>query len=71
MRGKIAFGKIINLIDGLVATLKEEVEANTGKEEWCEAEIDKTEDHVKVLKNEVSDFETSIDDANEPITTLR
>jgi septal ring factor EnvC (AmiA/AmiB activator) len=69
--GKIGFGKIIKLIDELVATLKKEGEADTEKKEWCESEIDKTEDNVKVLKNEVSDLETSIDDAKESITTLK
>ena len=69
--GKIGFGKIIKLIDELVATLKKEGEADAEKKEWCEAEIDKTEDNVKVLKNEVSDLETSIDDAKESITTLK
>jgi len=69
--GKIGFGKIIKLIDELVATLKKEGEADAEKKEWCEAEIDKNEDNVKVLKNEVSDLETSIDDAKESITTLK
>jgi len=69
--GKIGFGKIIKLIDELVATLKKEGEADAEKKEWCEGEIDKTEDNVKVLKNEVSDLETSIDDAKESITTLK
>merc|ERR1740117_2325009 len=69
--GKIGFGKIIKLIDELVATLKKEGEADTEKKEWCEAEIDKTEDNVKILKNEISDLETAIDDAEESITTLK
>merc|ERR1719326_966115 len=69
--GKIGFGKIIKLIDELVATLKKEGEADTEKKEWCEAEIDKTEDNKKVLQNEISDLETAIDDAKEQITTLK
>jgi len=69
--GKVGFGKIIKLIDELVATLKQEGEADTEKKEWCEGEIDKTEDDVKVLKNEISDLETAIDDAKESITTLK
>jgi septal ring factor EnvC (AmiA/AmiB activator) len=69
--GKIGFGKIIKLIDELVATLKKEGEADTEKKEWCEAEIDKTEDNVKILKNEISDLETAIDDAKESISTLK
>jgi chromosome segregation ATPase len=69
--GKVGFGKIITLIDELVVTLKKEQEADTEKKEWCESEIDKTEDNKKVLQNEVSDLETAIDDAKEQITTLK
>merc|ERR550537_1263355 len=69
--GKIGFGKIIKLIDELVATLKKEGDADTEKKEWCESEIDKTEDDKKVLQNEISDLETAIDDAKESITTLK
>jgi len=69
--GKVGFGKIIKLIDELVVTLKKEQEADTEKKEWCESEIDKTEDNKKVLQNEVSDLETAIDDAKEQITTLK
>merc|ERR1712070_667167 len=39
--------------------------------EWCEAEIDKTEDTKKVLSNDVSDLETAISDAEESITNLK
>merc|ERR1719201_3110036 len=56
--GKVGFGKIIKLIDELVVTLKKEQESDTEKKEWCEAEIDKTEDNKKVLQNEISDLET-------------
>jgi septal ring factor EnvC (AmiA/AmiB activator) len=69
--GKVGFGKIIKLIDELVATLTKEGEADTEKKEWCESEIDKTEDDKKVLQNEISDLETAIDDAKEQITTLK
>jgi len=69
--GKVGFGKIIKLIDELVVTLKKEQEADSEKKEWCESEIDKTEDNKKVLQNEVSDLETAIDDAKEQITTLK
>jgi len=69
--GKIGFGKIIKLIDELVVTLKKEQAADAEKKEWCEAEIDKTEDDKKVLQNEISDLETAIDDAKESINTLK
>jgi len=53
-----------------VLTMKKEQAADTEKKEWCESEIDKTEDNKKILENEISDLETAIDDAKEQITTL-
>merc|ERR1719399_2331180 len=69
--GKVGFEKIIKLIDELVATLKKEQKEDDAKKEWCEAELDKTEDTKKVLQNKVSDLETAIDDASESITNLK
>merc|ERR1711957_837023 len=69
--GKVGFGKILTLIDELVVTLKAEQVADADKKDYCEAEIDKTEDNKKVLQNGISDLETSIDDAKESITTLK
>merc|ERR1719359_2563422 len=60
--GKVGFEKIIKLIDELVATLKEEQKEDDAKKDYCEKEIDKTEDTKKVLENKVSDLETAIDD---------
>merc|ERR550514_1754959 len=69
--GKVGFEKIIKLIDELVATLKKEQKEDDAKKEWCEEELDKTEDTKKVLQNKVSDLETAIDDASESITNLK
>jgi chromosome segregation ATPase len=69
--GKAGFGKIIKLIDDLTATLKKEQQEDSDKKEWCEAELDKTEDDKKVLENEISDLETAIDSAKESIMTLK
>jgi chromosome segregation ATPase len=69
--GKVGFEKIIKLIDELVATLKKEQEEDDSKKEWCEEELDKTEDTKKVLQNKVSDLETAIDDASESISNLK
>jgi len=69
--GKPGFEKIIKLIDELTAKLKEEQAEDDEKKEWCEAEIDKTEDTKKVLSNDISDLETAIDDAEESITNLK
>merc|ERR1719238_612980 len=69
--GKVGFEKIIKLIDELVATLKKEQKEDDAKKEWCEAELDKTEDTKKELENKKSDLETAIDDASESITNLK
>jgi septal ring factor EnvC (AmiA/AmiB activator) len=69
--GKPGFEKIIKLIDELTAKLQEEQKEDDEKKEWCEAEIDKTEDTKKVLSNDISDLETSISDAEESITNLK
>jgi peptidoglycan hydrolase CwlO-like protein len=69
--GKPGFEKIIKLIDELTAKLKDEQAEDDKKKEWCEAEIDKTEDTKKVLQNDISDLETSISDAEESITNLK
>jgi predicted nucleic acid-binding Zn-ribbon protein len=69
--GKPGFEKIIKLIDDLTAKLKEEQAEDDEKKEWCENEIDKTEDTKKVLQNDISDLETSISDAEESITNLK
>jgi chromosome segregation ATPase len=69
--GKVGFEKIIKLIDELVATLKTEQKEDDAKKEYCEGEIDKTEDTKKELENKVSDLETAIDDASESISNLK
>jgi len=69
--GKIGFGKIIKMIDELVSTLKKEQAEDDGKKDWCEAELDKTEDAKKGLLQDEADLETAIEDAKESISTLK
>jgi len=69
--GKVGFEKIIKLIDELVVTLQKEQKEDDAKKDYCETEIDKTEDTKKVLENKVSDLETAIDDASENINNLK
>jgi len=69
--GKIGFGKIIKMIDELVVTLKKEQAEDSAKKDWCEAELDKTEDTKKVLLQDEADLETAIEDAKESISTLK
>merc|ERR1719515_692947 len=69
--GKVGFEKIIQLIDKLTHELKAEQGEDDAKKDYCETEIDKTEDTKKVQTNEASDLETSIEDAKETITNLK
>jgi len=69
--GKIGFGKIIKMIDELVAALEKEQAEDDGKKDWCEAELDKTEDSKKGLLQDEADLETAIEDAKESISTLK
>jgi len=68
--GKIGFGKIIKMIDELVSTLHKEQSEDDGKKDWCEAELDKTEDSKKGLLQDEADLETAIEDAKESVSTL-
>merc|ERR1719460_1757889 len=68
--GKMGFEKIIKMIDGLVATLKEEQTADDEKKAYCLAEFDKSEDTKKELELDISDLEKAITDMKETIATL-
>jgi hypothetical protein len=69
--GKIGFGKIIKMIDGLVVDLKAEQGIDEDKKSYCEAEFDKAEDKKKGLDADISDLEKAIADAEELISTLK
>jgi len=62
---KGGFGKVIKLVDNLVATLTSEQGDDDNKKEYCNAQVDKTEDTITGLKNKVSDTHTEIADAKE------
>jgi len=67
---KIEFGKVIALVDDLVVNLKKEQVEDDSKKEYCEAEIDKTEDKVKQLQNAMADSETAIEEMKGSIQQL-
>merc|ERR1719182_1272376 len=68
--GKIGFGKIIKMIDELVADLKKEQTVDDEKKSYCEAEFDKTEDKKKGLDLDISDLGKAIEDGKESIASL-
>merc|ERR1719429_884569 len=67
---KVGFDKVIALIDGLVGTLKQEQTDDDAKKEYCEAQIDLTEDKTKGLQRKISDLNAVIEEAKEGISTL-
>jgi predicted nucleic acid-binding Zn-ribbon protein len=69
--GKNGFEKIIKMIDELVAQLGEEQKADDEKKDYCNAELDKTEDTKKELELDISDLDKAIADAEETIAQLK
>jgi len=70
LRGKkVGFEKVIKLIDDMVGLLKKEQIDDDVKKEYCNTQIDETEDKKKILDQTLSDLETSIEDAKEGIAT--
>jgi len=68
---KVNFDKVIGLVDKLVATLKNEQLDDEHKKEYCEKQIDFTEDSKKGLEQTLADLTTAIEDAKETIATSR
>jgi len=72
LRGKkMGFGKVIKMIDSMVASLKVEQTDDDAKKEYCEMQFDQADDKKKGLEQKISDLETSIDDAKEGISTTK
>jgi len=64
------FGKVIKMIDDMVALLKTEQLDDDHKKEYCEAQFDQAEDKTKELERSVSDLEKMIATTKEAIATL-
>jgi len=67
---KVGFGKIITMIDGLVATLKEDQKDDNNKKVYCNNQLDKSDDKKKDLEIQVRDLEANIATAKEDIATF-
>merc|ERR1719163_1425802 len=68
---KVSFDKVIKMIDDMTALLKKEQVDDDNKKEYCEAQIDQTEDKVKELELSVSDLAKAISNAKEAVATLK
>jgi len=72
IRGKVAgFGKVVKMIDTMVATLKQEQMDDDRKKDFCAKQLDSSGDQKKGLTKAVSDLEISIDEAGEGAATIR
>merc|ERR1719453_1841155 len=64
------FSKVIGMIDEMVSVLKGEQKDDDEKKEYCNSEIDSTEDKIKGFELEVKDSNAAIADAKETFATL-
>jgi len=72
LRGKkIGFEKVLQMIDDLVAELKQDQINDDSKKEYCAKEFDMADDKKKVLEKGVADLETAIVNSKEGITTTK
>ncbi|CAK0850059.1 unnamed protein product, partial [Prorocentrum cordatum] len=70
IQGKTAgFEKVIALVDDMMATLKKEQADDDAKREYCEAELDKTEDQKKELERAIEVSSTAIEELTGAIAT--
>jgi len=67
---KVNFDKVIGMIDEMVGILGKEQKSDDQKKAFCEKEIDRTEDDIKILKQTKSDLSTASEDTKEAIDTL-
>jgi len=62
---KVGFGKVLKLIDDMVALMAKEQEDDDAKKDYCEEQFDKTEDKMKALLREDGKHEKQIAEAKE------
>merc|ERR1712008_464846 len=67
---KIGFEKVIKMIDDMVANLKQEQIDDDSKKEYCEKQLDSSDDKKKELEISASDSETAIEELEGSIATL-
>jgi len=71
LHGKTSdFSKVIGMIDEMVSVLKSEQKDDDEKVEYCNTEIDATEDKLKGHDQEIQDSKAAIEDAKGKVATL-
>merc|ERR1719161_2387893 len=67
---KQGFGKVIKMIDDLVALLAQEQKDDDTHKDWCGVEFDSAEDKEKDLKRRVGGLETKITETEQSISAI-
>jgi len=67
---KVDFSVVLKMISDMVSLLKKEQRDDDDKKEYCEMQLDATEDKKKGLERSVSDLETELAKEKEGIATL-
>jgi len=67
---KAGFEKVIGMIDAMVANLHKEQQGDEDLKAYCDSSLDKTDDHRKVLENEIHDREVSISETEGALAQL-
>jgi len=70
VNGGKGFGKIITMIDDLIAELKKDQVDDDSKKAYCEDQFDIADDKKKGLEQDMSDLDKSISDGEEVMSTL-
>merc|ERR1719253_2199086 len=67
---KIGFGKVIKMVDDLIALLKTEQSDDDNKREYCNTQFDALDDTKKGLERSVSDAESAIAEAKDSLEAI-
>jgi predicted nucleic acid-binding Zn-ribbon protein len=67
---KVDFGKVLKMIDEMVAVLKAEQQDDNDKKEYCELQFDQADDKKKSLERSVANLEKAIEKGKEGIKAL-
>merc|ERR1719284_406619 len=68
---KIGFEKVIGMIDEMVVTLKKEQQDDDNKKDYCDEQLDLSDDKKKSLERSISQTEAFIADTKEELATTK
>jgi len=67
---KASFTKVLEMIDGMIVLLNKEQKDDADKKQYCQAEIDKTDDEKKELEQAISDLKKGLQQARQKASVL-